>query len=969
MHYLTNGILQARNQGVQKHIFFFKYSGKMPNEQLRQKLHVKTFECFVDPSDMYTNAVLVTNMQTRATTIQNTIESYNRQMLADSAKIILRRQSEADELIMTMSREDGEHIGNYGFYKRITAARDRNDPSYYIWNEAIQRQIIADAEAADVKAAHGKGISSEKSARVRSNCSAAGACKHSAAPTLEEAGAAAVHEVRLAEEPSEEDDPREEAAEDEAVVERPQMHDGAAATSVGADAWHELLMVYDDAAATPSPPGSRARPPDDAGVAVVERPQTLEDLTDEEEELPTTTAEARAVEAETRRAQAEAAVQRLKEAHANGLPGMVEELGCVAAELTRGVLALEEQLTHERAALVAERTAGATALRALEERQQGELRKAEEAVRRQGEKLRTALRKAEEETADERRRRAQAEAAHAATNTIYARMVQLLLEADNRDTATRLAANGAAADVQRLVEELGATTTELDAAVAQLAQAAEAADKRAAEQLAKEKGRVSAALRRIEEERRLKGVVEASRAEATGRVQTLERELDDAKAQLAQAAEAQQQHAAALRELEKKLRGEARMDLKTVQQQQAALQRQQQQADERETQQQHAAALDEAKAAQLAEAQRQKAAVHTAHALDEAKAAELAEAQRQQAAVHTAHAAVVRKLKERLGKRKERLCKLKERLKAQLAEATGRVQTLERELGETKAQLAQAAEAQQQQVTKAQRQQTAAHAAHAAAACKSKERVRKLKERLQGQTAALDEAKAQLAEAQRQQAAAHTAHAAAVCKFKERLRKLKERLRGQKAAAAERQRRVEALMGGAEAMADQHEALCLRLRNAEAALAEARAVPPLVVEARMRAAVMDEMRPRFEAWAGMLSRAADGELAREPEMVVWLDAFKNFTYGCIELGAPWRRTITTEALNLGYSKLTLEEFQTIGKVLLRLYKAAHGNRGPTKHLQFLRGAVRLVNSYYRADTPLMRQAIDEVLSVPEWRRI
>jgi hypothetical protein len=134
------GRKQAR-RGPQKTIFFFKYSGKVPNESLRQKLHAKTFECYVDPSDMYTNAVLHTKKPTRASTLQKTIEIYNSGMLADSAKMILRGQSVADELIITRSREDGMNIGDHGFYKRIIAARDRKDPSYYKWDEATERQI------------------------------------------------------------------------------------------------------------------------------------------------------------------------------------------------------------------------------------------------------------------------------------------------------------------------------------------------------------------------------------------------------------------------------------------------------------------------------------------------------------------------------------------------------------------------------------------------------------------------------------------------------------------------------------------------------------------------------------------------------------------------------------------------------------------------------------------------------------
>ena len=106
---------------------------------------------------MYTNAVLYTNKPTRSSTLQNTIEIFNSQMLADNAKMILRGQSVADELIMTMSREDGMNIRDYGFYKRIIAARDCKDPSYYKWDEATERQIQEAAEVAEVQAAYDAG--------------------------------------------------------------------------------------------------------------------------------------------------------------------------------------------------------------------------------------------------------------------------------------------------------------------------------------------------------------------------------------------------------------------------------------------------------------------------------------------------------------------------------------------------------------------------------------------------------------------------------------------------------------------------------------------------------------------------------------------------------------------------------------------------------------------------------------------
>jgi hypothetical protein len=121
---------------------------------------------------MYTNAVLHTNKPTRASTLQNTIELYNSQMLADSAKMILRGQSVADELIITRSREDGMNIGDHGFYKRIIAARDRKDPSYYKWDEATERQIQAAAEAAEVQAAYGAGKESGSAKNFSGNAAA-----------------------------------------------------------------------------------------------------------------------------------------------------------------------------------------------------------------------------------------------------------------------------------------------------------------------------------------------------------------------------------------------------------------------------------------------------------------------------------------------------------------------------------------------------------------------------------------------------------------------------------------------------------------------------------------------------------------------------------------------------------------------------------------------------------------------------
>ena len=109
----------------------FKYSGDRFNEDFTEFVGIKKYECFRDSRDSYMNVIIFTFRQIRPTSLKATIDHYNESKLSDKSKIIVRRQSEFDDEIMTLSRNDGWKSN--GFYLRILAAKECQDPSYHCW--------------------------------------------------------------------------------------------------------------------------------------------------------------------------------------------------------------------------------------------------------------------------------------------------------------------------------------------------------------------------------------------------------------------------------------------------------------------------------------------------------------------------------------------------------------------------------------------------------------------------------------------------------------------------------------------------------------------------------------------------------------------------------------------------------------------------------------------------------------------
>lgn len=60
-------------------------------------------------------------------------------------------------------------------------------------------------------------------------------------------------------------------------------------------------------------------------------------------------------------------------------------------------------------------------------------------------------------------------------------------------------------------------------------------------------------------------------------------------------------------------------------------------------------------------------------------------------------------------------------------------------------------------------------------------------------------------------------------------------------------------------------------------------------------------------------------------------------------------------------KLDAGTLSAIGKKAVRLYKEAHDGEAPPKHVQYVDGAARHVNSYTSDDVGVLKQAILHVL--------
>ena len=103
------------------------------DDSLKESLDIKRIESFVDPSDSYVNTVIMTNKQIRPSSLKNKIDRYNESKTSDGSKLIIRAQSAFEDDIMTLSKKDGQNLKTNGFYARILAAKERGDPTYYVW--------------------------------------------------------------------------------------------------------------------------------------------------------------------------------------------------------------------------------------------------------------------------------------------------------------------------------------------------------------------------------------------------------------------------------------------------------------------------------------------------------------------------------------------------------------------------------------------------------------------------------------------------------------------------------------------------------------------------------------------------------------------------------------------------------------------------------------------------------------------
>ena len=109
-----------------------KFSGDF-NEDLRKKIGIVKYESFLDKSDSYENAMFITSRRYRVKTLLNIIDRHNQSRLSESQKVIIRAQSQFDDDIMTLSRNDGDQLRGHGFYKRILDAKTNDPASYFCW--------------------------------------------------------------------------------------------------------------------------------------------------------------------------------------------------------------------------------------------------------------------------------------------------------------------------------------------------------------------------------------------------------------------------------------------------------------------------------------------------------------------------------------------------------------------------------------------------------------------------------------------------------------------------------------------------------------------------------------------------------------------------------------------------------------------------------------------------------------------
>ncbi len=72
-------------------------------------------------------------------------------------------------------------------------------------------------------------------------------------------------------------------------------------------------------------------------------------------------------------------------------------------------------------------------------------------------------------------------------------------------------------------------------------------------------------------------------------------------------------------------------------------------------------------------------------------------------------------------------------------------------------------------------------------------------------------------------------------------------------------------------------------------------------------------------------------------------------------------TLSDVAAELGFRNLSSAQLQALGKEAAALYREAHEGQAPPKHVQFVDGAARKVNSYTERDRGIVEQAVQKAL--------
>jgi hypothetical protein len=110
-------------------------------------------------------------------------------------------------------------------------------------------------------------------------------------------------------------------------------------------------------------------------------------------------------------------------------------------------------------------------------------------------------------------------------------------------------------------------------------------------------------------------------------------------------------------------------------------------------------------------------------------------------------------------------------------------------------------------------------------------------------------------------------------------------------------------------------------------------------DARHRLFLEDTAMNMFMRYAALVTESGNGAAGAEPRMPL---------------------TISGVAADLGFRRLDGGQLAAVGKTAASLYRALHG-QGPPKHLQYVDGAPRNVNSYTTEDRDLLEEAVRTTL--------